>query len=81
VTLRVGAERVARNDQDLVGERAGDLVYDAIQHSKPQRADDGTGTLQRVAVAGGGGRRATDLCSQCSCRLPAGAGEPQDPAA
>ena len=49
----VGAERVARHDHELAGARGGDLVYDALQHGKPQRKDDGIGALQRVAVAGG----------------------------
>jgi hypothetical protein len=62
--LCVRAERVARNDHELVG----DLVYDALQHGKPQREDDGTGALQRVAVVDGDDRSATDLCRQRSCR-------------
>ena len=59
----VGAERVARHDHELAGERVGDLVYDALQHGKPQREDDGIGALQRVAAAGGDDRSATDLCA------------------
>jgi hypothetical protein len=79
--LCVGAERVARNDHELVGERVGDLVYDALQHGKPQREGDGSGALQRVAVVGGGDRTSTDLCSQRSCRLIVGFREPQGLAA
>jgi hypothetical protein len=62
--LCVDAERVARNDHELVGERAGDLVYDALQHGKPQREDDGTGALECVTVVDGDDRSATDLCGQ-----------------
>jgi hypothetical protein len=71
--LRVRAERVARNDQDLAGQRFADLVYDALQHGKTQREDDGIGVLRRVAVVDGDDRSATDLCSQRSCRLNIGA--------
>jgi hypothetical protein len=46
----------------------GDLVYDALQHGKPQREDDGVGAPERVAVAGGDDRSPADLCSQRSCR-------------
>jgi hypothetical protein len=49
----VDADRVAGNDHDLAGQRLGDLVYDALQHGKPQREDDGIGALQRVAVVDG----------------------------
>ena len=59
----------------------GDLVYDALQHGKPKREDDGIGALQRVTVVDGDDRGATDLCSQRSCRLIVGAREPQDLAA
>ncbi len=48
----------------------------ALQHGEPQREDRGIGVPQRVAVAGGDDRGATDLCSQRSCRLMAGAREP-----
>jgi hypothetical protein len=64
--LRIRAERVARNDHDLAGQRVGDLVYDALQHGKTQCEDDGIGILQRVAVVDGGDRSSTDLCSQHS---------------
>jgi hypothetical protein len=50
-----------------------DLVYDALQHGKTQREDDGIGVLRRVAVVDGDDRSATDLCSQRSCRLNIGA--------
>jgi hypothetical protein len=60
--VRVDGERVARNDHDFAGQRVGDLVDDALEHGEPQREDDGTGALQRVAVVGGDGRRVTDLC-------------------
>jgi len=60
---------------------AGDLVNDALQHGKPQREDDGFGAVQRIAVAGNGDRGQADLCSQRSCRLSVGAGEPQGLAA
>ena len=43
------------------------IVYDALQHGKPQREDDGTGALQRVAVADGDDRTAADLCRQRPC--------------
>jgi len=59
--VRVRAERVARNDHDLAGQRFADLVYNALQRGEPQREDDGIGVLQRVAVAGGDDRSATDL--------------------
>ncbi len=75
----VGAERVARNDHDLAGQRVGDLVYDALQGGKPKREDDGIGALQRVAVVDD--RSATDPCSQRSCRFIVGAREPQGLAA
>ena len=72
VALRVGADRVARHDHDLVGERAGDLGDDALQHGEPQREDDGIGALQRVAVVGGDDRVATDLCASfCADSLSA----------
>jgi hypothetical protein len=55
--LRVGAQRrVARNDHELAGERARDLIYDALQDGKPQREEDGIGALQRVAVVDGDNR-------------------------
>ena len=63
MTLRVAGERVARNHHELVGQQVGDLVYDALQHGKPQGEDDGIGALQRVAVAGGDDRSAADLCA------------------
>jgi len=61
--------------------RAGDLVYHGVQHGKPQREDHGIGALQRVAVAGGDDRSATDRRSQLSRRLDVGAREPQGLAA
>ncbi len=73
VAVRVDGERVARNDHELAGELGGDLVYDALQEGKPQREDDGIGTLQPVAVAGSGDCGVTDLCRQRSCRLIVGA--------
>jgi hypothetical protein len=45
--------------------------------ANPQREDDGTGALQRVAVVDGGDRSSADLCSQPSCRLIVNAREPQ----
>jgi hypothetical protein len=56
VSLCVDADRVAGNDHELAGERVGDLVYDALQHGKPEREDDGIGALQRFAVARGDDR-------------------------
>jgi len=79
--LRVGAERVARNDHEPAGQHVGDLVDDVLQHGEPQREDDGTSAPQRVAVAAGGDRTATDLCGQRSCRRTVGAREPQQGAA
>ena len=69
------------NDHELFGQRVGNLVYDALQHGKPQREDEGIGALQRVAVVDGDDRSSTDLCSQHSCRLIVGAREPQGLAA
>jgi hypothetical protein len=43
VTARVRSERVARNDDDLVDERVGDLVDDVLQHGESQRQDDSIG--------------------------------------
>jgi hypothetical protein len=60
----VDADGVARNDYNLAGERAGDLVYNTLQHGKPRREDDGIGSAQRVAVVDGDDRTATDPCSQ-----------------
>jgi len=79
--MGVEADRVARNDHGLAGQRLGDLVYDALQHGKPQGEDDGIRALQRVAVVVGGDRSATDPCSQRSCRFIVGAREPQGLAA
>ena len=81
MALCVDAERVARNHHDLVGERPGDLVYDAFQHSKAQSEDDGIGVTQRIVVVHGDDRRATDLCGQPPRRLSVGAREPQGLAA
>ena len=77
LSLCIEADRVARNDRKLVGQRVGDLFYDALQHAKPQREDDGIGALQRVAVAAGSGRSSPDRRSQRSCRLCVGARETQ----
>ena len=77
----VGADRVARNDHDLAGQRVGDLVYDALQRGKPQREDDGIGALHCVTVVGGDDRGASDYCGQRSCRPSVGARELKDFAA
>jgi hypothetical protein len=75
--LCVDAKRVAWNDHELVAQRVGNLAYDALQHGKAQRKDDGIGALQRVAVLDGDDRSSTDLCSQRSRRLVVGARESQ----
>ena len=52
VAVRVGDDRVARDDHESASQQAGDLVYDALQGCKPEREDDGIGVRQRVTVLG-----------------------------
>ena len=81
MTLRVDADRVAWNDHEFVGQRVSDLVYDALQHGKPQREYDGIGALQRAAVVDGDDGGFAERRCQPSRRLLVGAREPQGLAA
>jgi hypothetical protein len=54
VTVRVGGDRVARDDHELARQPVADLGDDAPEDGEPEREDDGVGPLGRVVVVGGG---------------------------
>jgi hypothetical protein len=78
LTFSIDADRVGRNDDELVGQQTGDLVDDALQHGKPQREDDSIGALQHITVIDSDDRSPTDVRGQRSCRLMVGTRKPEN---